>query len=145
MPGTSTSAPDMETSAPSRSRSNLIVFVLAISAIVVALMQTMSLPIVGKLPELLKAPSTFLMTEAQHLILVSCIVGVGVGLAYGALLTTTIGGHVFPSQDGFRTLIIIGCAAALTALALAALLPRQSAGAAAPISAHQATAPTHQH
>ena len=132
------------------------------------------------------AVNAFLMTEAWHLILVSCIIGVGVGLAYGALpllimgavprsetgaanslnsllratgsslasalagvilaqLTTTIGGHAFPSQDGFRTLIIIGCAAALTALALAALLPRRSSGAATPISAHQAPATAHQH
>jgi EmrB/QacA subfamily drug resistance transporter len=111
--------------------------------------------------------NTFLMTEVWHLILVSCIIGVGVGLAYGAMpllimtgvprsetgsansvnsllraaggslgsavagvvlaqLTVTVAGHALPSEDGFRTLMMIGCAAALLALALAALLPRKT-------------------
>jgi EmrB/QacA subfamily drug resistance transporter len=111
--------------------------------------------------------NTFLMTEVWHLILVSCIIGVGVGLAYGAMpllimtgvprsetgsansvnsllraaggslgsavagvvlaqLTVTVAGHAFPSEDGFRTLMVIGCGAALVALVLAALLPRKT-------------------
>ncbi|MBE8476098.1 MFS transporter [Streptomyces justiciae] len=108
-----------------------------------------------------------LMTEIWHLVLVSCVVGAGVGLAYGAIpslimgavppsetaaanslntlmryignslssavagvvfaqLTTLSGGAVLPSEDSFKALMAIACAAALLSLVLAAFLPSRS-------------------
>lgn len=107
-----------------------------------------------------------MMSEVWQLILVSCIIGAGIGLAYGALpllimggvpasetaaanglnallravgtsiasalsgvilseMTIDLAGHMIPSEDAFRVVMIIGCGGALLALALAALLPRQ--------------------
>lgn len=36
------------------------------------------------------------------------------------------GGHAIPSKDGLQVIMAIGCASALVALAIAALLPRQN-------------------
>ncbi|MFJ2738277.1 MFS transporter [Streptomyces sp. NPDC087440] len=45
---------------------------------------------------------------------------VGVVLAQ---MTTTMGGHVFTSEGGFRTALVIGCVLALSSAAIAAFLP----------------------
>ncbi|GAB3442218.1 MFS transporter [Streptomonospora sediminis] len=110
--------------------------------------------------------SIVFMSGVWHLVLVSSVIGAGIGLAYGAMpalvmaavpvsetaaanslntlmrsigtsvssavagavltgMTTTFGDLTAPSQDGFRVVMAIGAAAALTALAVAAFLPRQ--------------------
>jgi len=52
---------------------------------------------------------------------------VGVVLAH---MTVSLGGHAIPSQDGFRTGMLIGCGAALAAAAIALTIPlRRSAPA----------------
>jgi MFS family permease len=113
-----------------------------------------------------------MMSQIWQLILVSCIIGAGIGFAYGALptlimgavpvsetaaanslntllraigssiasaasgvilasLTADIGGHALPSQNAFKVIMAIGCAAALLAFGLAGFLPRRRAGATA--------------
>ncbi|WP_380283016.1 MFS transporter [Kitasatospora purpeofusca] len=52
---------------------------------------------------------------------------VGVVLAQ---LTTTVGGHVLPSETGFRVGLLIGCGVALVAAAVAATIPAPPAQAA---------------
>jgi MFS family permease len=105
-----------------------------------------------------------LMSEIWQLMLVACIIGAGVGLAYGALplllmgavppsetaatnsvntlmravgtsiasalagvivaqMTTTLGGHALPSENAFKVIMVMGCAAALASLTLASFLP----------------------
>jgi MFS family permease len=112
------------------------------------------------------ALNLFMMSEVWQLVLVSCIIGAGIGFAYGALpllimsgvpvsetaaanglnallraigtslasalvgvvlaqMTIDVGGHALPSEDSFKVIMAIGCAAALVALALASLLPKQ--------------------
>ena len=114
--------------------------------------------------------SIVLMTATWHLVLVSSIIGAGIGLAYGAMpalvmaavpvsetaaanslntlmraigtsvssavagvvlaqLTVTFGSSTLPSPTGFRVVMAIGAAAALTALGIAAFLPRRGAPA----------------
>jgi hypothetical protein len=62
---------------------------------------------------------------------------VGVVLAH---MTVDLGGHVLPSENGFRTGMMIGCgvavAAALIALALPRRAARPAAGHAVPAEAH---------
>jgi predicted MFS family arabinose efflux permease len=111
-----------------------------------------------------------LMTEIWHLVLVSCIIGAGIGFAYGALpllvmgavpisetaaanalntlvrsigssfasavagvviaqMAITVGGHALPSENAFRVLMAVGAGAAILALILASLLPKQAKGA----------------
>ncbi|MFI0781070.1 MFS transporter [Streptomyces sp. NPDC021212] len=50
-------------------------------------------------------------------------VGAAVVGAVLAQMTTTVGGYTFTSENGFRTALIIGCVLALTAAAIAALIP----------------------
>ncbi|WP_422647507.1 MFS transporter [Actinoalloteichus caeruleus] len=110
------------------------------------------------------ALNLLLMTEIWHLVLVSSVIGAGVGLAYGAMpslvmaavpvtataaanslntlmrsigtsvssavagvalarMTISFGSDTLPSQDAFRLVIAIGAGAALTAAAVAALIP----------------------
>jgi MFS family permease len=105
------------------------------------------------------------MGTLWELMLVSSIIGAGIGLAYGAMpalvmsavpvsetaaanslntlmrsigtsissavagvvlaqLTITFGPAVLPSRDGFRVVMVVGAAAALIALLVAAFLPR---------------------
>ena len=112
-----------------------------------------------------------LSSELWHLIVMSCIVGAGIGLAYGAMpmlimgavprsetgaanslnallrsvgsalasavsgvvlaqMVFVVGDHRFPTADAFQVIAAIACAAALVALVLAFLLPRQEPGAA---------------
>ncbi|GGN23034.1 MFS transporter [Streptomyces fuscichromogenes] len=107
-----------------------------------------------------------LMSEIWHLILVSCIVGAGIGLAYGAIpslimgavppsetaaanslntlmryignslssaiagvvfaqMSVSYGGAVLPSENSFKALMAIACAAAVLSLGLAAFVPRR--------------------
>ena len=40
-----------------------------------------------------------------------------------AQMTTTFGGFTLPSENGFRTGLLIGCGVALVAAAVAALIP----------------------
>ncbi|WP_030212126.1 MFS transporter [Streptomyces bikiniensis] len=40
-----------------------------------------------------------------------------------AQMTTTLGGHALPSEDGFRVAMLIGCGVGLVAAAVAALIP----------------------
>jgi MFS family permease len=106
-----------------------------------------------------------LMHEIWHQIVVSCVIGLGIGFAYGAMpslimgavpasqtaaanslntlartlgtslasvvlgvlfaqLTTSFGAEFVPSQNAFRTAMALGAATALTALLIAAFLPR---------------------
>ncbi|MGW2227890.1 MFS transporter [Streptomyces formicae] len=46
-----------------------------------------------------------------------------------AQLTITMGGHVLPSETGFRVGLLIGCGVALVAAAVAAMIPAVRAGA----------------
>ncbi|MFK3735438.1 MFS transporter [Streptomyces sp. NPDC088090] len=46
-----------------------------------------------------------------------------------AQMTTTLGGHVLPSEDGFRAAMLIGAGVALLASAVAALIPARHAPA----------------
>ncbi|MDF3143723.1 MULTISPECIES: MFS transporter [unclassified Streptomyces] len=126
------------------------------------------------------ATGVVLMAEIWQLVVVGCIVGAGVGLAYGSMpalimsavpvsetaaanslntlmrslgtstssavigvllaqMTTDFAGHALPSENGFRTVLLIGAAAALLCCALAAFLPRQESG---PVSAHGAAKPS---
>jgi MFS family permease len=121
---------------------------------------------------------TVLMAAVWQLVLVSLLIGAGIGLAYGAMpalimaavpvsetaaanslntlmrsigtsvssavagvilaqLTITLGTRTLPSETGFRVILIIGAAAALTALAIAAFIPTRVATAtsASPIEA----------
>jgi hypothetical protein len=41
-------------------------------------------------------------------------------------MTTTFGGHVLPSEDGFRTGMLIGCGAAIVAALVATTIPGRS-------------------
>ncbi|MFF8807548.1 MFS transporter [Streptomyces omiyaensis] len=53
-----------------------------------------------------------------------------------AQMTTTLGGHTLPSENGFRTAMLIGAGVALLASAVAALIPaRHAPGADAPAQA----------
>lgn len=113
-----------------------------------------------------------LMSAIWHLVLVSAVIGAGIGLAYGAMpalimaavpvaetaaanslntlmramgtsmasavagaalagMTITVGSVTVPSQNGFRMILAIGAAAALTALAITAFLPGRQRPAAA--------------
>ncbi|MEU9475798.1 MFS transporter [Streptomyces sp. NPDC048191] len=106
-----------------------------------------------------------LMSEVWQLVLVSCVIGAGVGFAYGAMpalimgavppsetaaanslntlmrsigtsvasaaagvilaqMTTSLGGHALPSENGFKVVMAIGAGAALLAFVLASFLPR---------------------
>ncbi|WP_111602521.1 MFS transporter [Streptomyces sp. Amel2xB2] len=114
--------------------------------------------------------SIVMMSALWHLVLVSAVVGGGIGLAYGAMpalimaavpvsetaaanslntlmraigtsvssavagvvlarMTQQFGPVPVPSQNGFRTVMAIGAAAALIALALASCLPRHTPAA----------------
>ncbi|MEU6179799.1 MFS transporter [Streptomyces coeruleorubidus] len=114
--------------------------------------------------------SLVLMAEVWHIVLVACVIGGGVGFAYGAMpalimgavpasetaaanslntlmrsmgtsfasalagvilaqMTTGFGGHLLPSENGFRTVMAIGAGAALLAFLLASFLPRRQAAA----------------
>ncbi|MFE9452052.1 MFS transporter [Streptomyces sp. NPDC006739] len=127
--------------------------------------------------------SILLMSEVWHLILVSCVIGAGVGFAYGAMpalimgavpasetaaanslntlmrsigtsvasavagvilarMTTSLGGHPLPSENGFKTVMAMGAGAAVLAFLLASFLPRhRPAGPAdAPSAAAEPTA-----
>ena len=44
------------------------------------------------------------------------------------VLTIQLGGHVLPSEGGFRAGMLIGCAAALVAAAVTMALPARAAG-----------------
>jgi Na+/melibiose symporter-like transporter len=117
--------------------------------------------------------STVLMAAVWQLVLVSLLIGAGIGLAYGAMpalimaavpvsetaaanslntlmrsigtsvssavagvilaqLTITLGTRTLPSETGFRVILIIGAAAALAALAIAAFIPTRDAEATSP-------------
>ncbi|CAL9323396.1 MFS transporter [Streptomyces sp. SudanB182_2057] len=106
-----------------------------------------------------------LMSEIWHLVLVSCVIGAGVGFAYGAMpalimgavppsetaaanslntlmrsigtsvasavagvilaqMTTSLGGHALPSENGFKAVMALGAGAAALAFLLAGFLPR---------------------
>ncbi|MCE7008882.1 MFS transporter [Kibdelosporangium philippinense] len=106
----------------------------------------------------------FMMSEIWQLVLISALIGGGIGLGYGAMpalimsavplsetaaanslntlmrsigtsissavsgailahLTISFGQVEVPSQNGFRLIMAIGCATALTALAIAAFIP----------------------
>ncbi|MET9680123.1 MFS transporter [Streptomyces coeruleorubidus] len=114
--------------------------------------------------------SLVLMSEVWHIVLVACVIGGGVGFAYGAMpalimgavpasetaaanslntlmrsmgtsfasalagvilaqMTTGFGGHLLPSENGFKTVMAIGAGAALLAFLLASFLPRRPAAA----------------
>lgn len=121
--------------------------------------------------------ATALMGSTWGLLVVTCICGAGVGLAYGAMpalimsavprsetaaansfnavmrslgtsvsaavvgvvlaqMTTTLGGHALPSENGFRTGLLIGCGVALLAAAVTLTLPARPARLSAePVSA----------
>ncbi|HEX2312624.1 MAG TPA: MFS transporter [Thermomonospora sp.] len=64
---------------------------------------------------------------------------VGVVLAQ---MTTTLGGHTLPSEDGFRTGMLIGCGVALLAAAVALTLPRLPARPADAVAAPAPAVPT---
>ncbi len=126
------------------------------------------------------AMNVFMMSEIWQLVLVSCVIGAGIGFAYGALpllimgavprsetaaanafntllrsigssiasaasgvilaqMTNNFGGHLVPSQNGFKVVMVLGCGAALVALLLASFLPRRAADATA--EAHGAVEP----
>ncbi|OIJ93393.1 MFS transporter [Streptomyces monashensis] len=117
-----------------------------------------------------------LMSEVWHLILVSCVIGAGVGFAYGAMpalimgavppsetaaanslntlmrsigtsvasavagvilaqMTTSLGGHALPSENGFKVVMAIGAGAAVLAFVLASFLPRHRPATPAPAPA----------
>ncbi|MGW4238348.1 MFS transporter [Streptomyces sp. NPDC004749] len=110
-----------------------------------------------------------LMDQVWQLVLVSCVIGCGIGFTYGAMpalimgavprsetgaanslntlmrsigtsvasalagvilaqMTTALGPVSVPSQNGFRTVLALGAGAALLSFALAAFIPRRSAG-----------------
>ncbi|TDW15175.1 MFS transporter [Kribbella kalugense] len=114
------------------------------------------------------AVGSVLMGSVWELVLVSLLIGAGIGLAYGAMpalimaavpvsetaaansfntlmrsigtsvssavagvilanLTVTLGTFTLPSQTGFRTVLLIGAGAALTALAIASFIPTRRA------------------
>ncbi|MFE6738477.1 MFS transporter [Streptomyces tubercidicus] len=50
-------------------------------------------------------------------------IGAAVVGAVLAQMTTTVGGHTFTSENGFRTALVIGCAVALVSAVIAALIP----------------------
>ncbi|MFI5729435.1 MFS transporter [Kribbella sp. NPDC051587] len=124
---------------------------------------------------------SILMSQVWQIVLVSLLIGAGIGLAYGAMpalimsavpvsetaaansfntlmrsigtsvssavagvilaqLTINLGGYTLPSQNGFRTVLIIGAGAALVALAIAACIPTRSTADAAEPVAVEATA-----
>ncbi|WP_220270239.1 MFS transporter, partial [Marinitenerispora sediminis] len=124
---------------------------------------------------------TVLISAVWHLVLVSSVIGAGIGLAYGAMpalimaavpvsetaaanslntlmraigtsvssavagvilaqMTLTFGALTVPSQDAFRVILAIGCAAALVALACAAFLPGRRPASAAGASPDRAPA-----
>ncbi|MFJ6662030.1 MFS transporter [Streptomyces sp. NPDC091377] len=107
-----------------------------------------------------------LMSEVWHFVLVSCVIGAGIGFTYGSMpalimgavppsetaaansfntlmrsigtstasavagvvlaqMTTPFGSVVLPSENGFRTVLVLGAGAALLAFAVAAFIPRQ--------------------
>ncbi|MFE6820942.1 MFS transporter [Streptomyces sp. NPDC057690] len=123
------------------------------------------------------ALNTVMMAEIWQLVLVSCVIGAGVGLAYGAMpalvmgavpvsetaaanslntlmraigtssssavtgvvlahMTIMLGPAALPSENGFRTVMIVGCGAALLALGVASFIPRQVPLAAGHPSVH---------
>jgi MFS family permease len=122
------------------------------------------------------AVGSVLMGSVWELVLVSLLIGAGIGLAYGAMpalimaavpvsetaaansfntlmrsigtsvssavagvilanLTITLGTVTLPSQTGFRTVLLIGAGAALTALAIASFIPTRRASESVPLEA----------
>ncbi|MFF9581521.1 MFS transporter [Streptomyces achromogenes] len=122
-----------------------------------------------------------LMSEIWHLVLVSCVIGAGVGFAYGAMpalimgavppsetaaanslntlmrsigtsvasavagvilarMTTSLGGHALPSENGFKAVMALGAGAAALAFLLAGFLPRHRPAAAPATRAAEASA-----
>lgn len=122
------------------------------------------------------AVGSVLMSSVWELVLVSLLIGAGIGLAYGAMpalimaavpvsetaaansfntlmrsigtsvssavagvilanLTVTLGSFTLPSQAGFRTVLLIGAGAALTALAIASFIPTRRANESVPLEA----------
>ncbi|MFF5471695.1 MFS transporter [Streptomyces achromogenes] len=122
-----------------------------------------------------------LMSEIWHLVLVSCVIGAGVGFAYGAMpalimgavppsetaaanslntlmrsigtsvasavagvilarMTTSLGGHALPSENGFKAVMALGAGAAALAFLLAGFLPRHRPAAAPATTATEASA-----
>jgi MFS family permease len=122
------------------------------------------------------AVGSVLMGSVWELVLVSLLIGAGIGLAYGAMpalimaavpvsetaaansfntlmrsigtsvssavagvilanLTITLGTFTLPSQTGFRTVLLIGAGAALTALAIASFIPTRRASEPVPLEA----------
>jgi MFS family permease len=122
------------------------------------------------------AVGSVLMGSVWELVLVSLLIGAGIGLAYGAMpalimaavpvsetaaansfntlmrsigtsvssavagvilanLTITLGSFTLPSQAGFRTVLLIGAGAALTALAIASFIPTRRASEPVPLEA----------
>ncbi|MFI5696034.1 MFS transporter [Kribbella sp. NPDC051586] len=125
------------------------------------------------------AVGSVLMASVWELVLVSLLIGAGIGLAYGAMpalimaavpvsetaaansfntlmrsigtsvssavagvilanLTINLGGYTLPSQTGFRTVLLIGAGAALTALAIASFIPTRRAEAPVAVAVAQA-------
>ncbi|MEU3528221.1 MFS transporter [Streptomyces sp. NPDC038707] len=122
-----------------------------------------------------------LMSEIWHLVLVSCVIGAGVGFAYGAMpalimgavppsetaaanslntlmrsigtsvasavagvilaqMTTSLGGHALPSENGFKAVMALGAGAAALAFLLAGFLPRHRPAGAPATTAAEASA-----
>ncbi|MFF5438209.1 MFS transporter [Streptomyces achromogenes] len=122
-----------------------------------------------------------LMSEIWHLVLVSCVIGAGVGFAYGAMpalimgavppsetaaanslntlmrsigtsvasavagvilarMTTSLGGHALPSENGFKAVMALGAGAAALAFLLAGFLPRHRPATAPATTATEASA-----
>ncbi|MER7687149.1 MFS transporter [Streptomyces sp. NPDC097610] len=128
------------------------------------------------------ALNTVMMSQIWQLVFISCVIGAGVGLAYGAMpalvmgavpvtetaaanslntlmraigtstssavtgvvlahMTITLGPVSLPSENGFRTVMVVGCAAALLALSVASFIPRQEPLAAGHHTAHDSGEP----
>ncbi|MFJ1969709.1 MFS transporter [Streptomyces sp. NPDC087903] len=107
-----------------------------------------------------------LMSEVWHLVVVSCVIGAGIGFTYGSMpalimgavpasetaaanslntlmrsigtsvasaiagvilsqMTVDFGGFALPSENGFKTVMVLGAGAALLACAVASFIPRQ--------------------
>ncbi|MFF5454304.1 MFS transporter [Streptomyces sp. NPDC012950] len=59
-----------------------------------------------------------------------------------AQMTTTLGGHALPSEDGFRVAMLIGCGVGLAAAVVAALIPARFAAGPAGTEAGAVRAPS---
>ncbi|MFJ2093627.1 hypothetical protein ACIOEW_30770 [Streptomyces sp. NPDC087901] len=112
-------------------RSGGVVCILAFAGIVAAITQTLVVPLIAELPELLGTSTSNASWVITATLLASLVPLRSIGSSLSAAvigvvmaqMTTDFGGHALTSAGGFRAAMLIGCGVALAAAVLAVLIP----------------------